>query len=145
MFQLYRYRGGVRAQNSFGRKPRDFDADDEAVGSMLATLAAVALIEANKERQFESALAGRDLIGQAKGIVMERFDVDAQRAFELLRKLSQDSTRRCGRSLHEWWSQAATRRIAMFQRSPIRHWMDKRLCGFLPFGTGFPAGSGCLT
>ena len=41
--------------------------------------------------QFRSALASRDVIGQAKGIIMERFDVDAVRAFEMLRRLSQDS------------------------------------------------------
>jgi AmiR/NasT family two-component response regulator len=53
--------------------------------------AAVALISANKHRQFQSALASRDEIGQAKGMTMERFDVDALRAFELLRRRSQDS------------------------------------------------------
>ena len=39
--------------------------------------------------QFHSALASRDIIGQAKGVLMERFGVDALRAFELLRGLSQ--------------------------------------------------------
>lgn len=41
--------------------------------------------------QFRSALASRDLIGQAKGIVMERFNLDAVEAFELLTRLSQQS------------------------------------------------------
>jgi AmiR/NasT family two-component response regulator len=31
------------------------------------------------------------VIGQAKGMIMERFDVDAVRAFEMLRALSQSS------------------------------------------------------
>ena len=51
----------------------------------------LALLAAEKERQFDSALAGRDLIGQAKGIIMERFAVDAVRAFELRAKMSQDT------------------------------------------------------
>ena len=38
-----------------------------------------------------SALASRDVIGQAKGMLMERYGVDAIQAFDLLRKLSQDS------------------------------------------------------
>ena len=38
-----------------------------------------------------SALASRDIIGQAKGMIMERFAIDAVQAFELLRKLSQDT------------------------------------------------------
>jgi AmiR/NasT family two-component response regulator len=44
-----------------------------------------------RHEQFRSALASRDLIGQAKGILMERFDLNAVTAFDLLRKLSQES------------------------------------------------------
>jgi len=36
-----------------------------------------------------AALAHRDIIGEAKGIVMERFHLDAPRAFALLTRLSQ--------------------------------------------------------
>lgn len=57
---------------------------------MLATHATITLIAARKEVQFESALASRDVIGQAKGIIMERFKLDATRAFALIAKLSQD-------------------------------------------------------
>jgi AmiR/NasT family two-component response regulator len=39
-------------------------------------------------------LASRDIIGQAKGMIMERFDTDAVRAFELLTRLSQNSNTR---------------------------------------------------
>jgi AmiR/NasT family two-component response regulator len=51
-------------------------------------------MSADKEHQFQFALASRDLIGQAKGIIMERFNVDAVRAFELLVRLSQNSNAR---------------------------------------------------
>ena len=51
---------------------------------MLATHAAIALIADDERLQFQSALANRDIIGQAKGKIMERFNVDAVRAFELL-------------------------------------------------------------
>jgi AmiR/NasT family two-component response regulator len=44
--------------------------------------------------QFRSALASRDVIGQAKGMIMERFSIDAVHAFELLKKLSQQSNTR---------------------------------------------------
>jgi ANTAR domain-containing protein len=74
-----------------GRNPREFDHEVEALGAMLATQAAIALIAANKQRQFASALASRDLIGQAKGITMHRYSVDALHAFEMMVKLSQDS------------------------------------------------------
>ncbi|EME67214.1 RNA binding sensor regulator [Rhodococcus ruber BKS 20-38] len=62
----------------------------EHAGITLATRAAVAVIAAQREEQFRSALASRDIIGQAKGILMDRFSVDADRAFGLLRQLSQD-------------------------------------------------------
>lgn len=59
-----------------------------------ATHAAVALIADDERLQFQSALASRDIIGQAKGMIMERFAVDAVRAFELLRSLSQNTNTR---------------------------------------------------
>ena len=58
---------------------------------MLVTHAAVALSAVNTRQQIDSALASRDHIGQAKGIVMERFDVDAVQAFAMLKTLSQES------------------------------------------------------
>ncbi|GAC1643837.1 MAG: hypothetical protein NVS4B6_16600 [Mycobacterium sp.] len=39
----------------------------------------------------EMSLASRDAIGQANGIIMERFAVDDIRAFAMLTRLSQDS------------------------------------------------------
>jgi len=77
------------ALNLFGYHPRRFNAESEAIGAMLATHAATALIAANRQHQFESALASRDVIGQAKGI-MERLGLDAVRAFEFLARMSQN-------------------------------------------------------
>jgi GAF domain-containing protein len=97
-FQLYSYpakthggTGGRGALNLYGRKRHEFTFEDRALGAMLATHAAAALLAADRQTQFESALASRDTIGQAKGILMERFHVDALRAFGLMTKLSQDS------------------------------------------------------
>lgn len=44
--------------------------------------------------QLRCAVATRDVIGQAKGMLMERFDIDAVGAFDLLVKLSQRSNTR---------------------------------------------------
>ncbi len=63
----------------------------EEIGLAVATHAALALFSARREVQFASALASRDTIGQAKGMIMERFSIDALQAWELLRKLSQDA------------------------------------------------------
>ena len=90
-FQLYTHNARMGALNLFGIKPDVFTIESEAVGAMLATHAAIALIADDERLQFQSALASRDIIGQAKGMVMERFSVDAVRAFELLVKQSQNS------------------------------------------------------
>lgn len=90
-FQLYTHRSGAGALNLLGGEPHTFTQEAEALAAMLATHAALALSAVNTRQQFASALASRDHIGQAKGILMERFDIDAVMAFEILTKLSQDS------------------------------------------------------
>ncbi|BBY40535.1 hypothetical protein MMAN_46690 [Mycobacterium mantenii] len=42
-----------------------------------------------RNQQFREALSTRDTIGQAKGILIERYDLDDQTAFNTLIKLSQ--------------------------------------------------------
>jgi transcriptional regulator with GAF, ATPase, and Fis domain len=90
-FQLYDHPHGAGALNLLGREPHTFTKEAEGLGAMLATHAALAFAAANTQQQFTSALASRDHIGQAKGILMERFSIDAVQAFELLTKLSQDT------------------------------------------------------
>jgi GAF domain-containing protein len=67
-----------------------FGARSVEVGTSLATHAALALIASSREEQLRTALASRDVIGQAKGMLMERFEVGSDEAFVLLRKLSQE-------------------------------------------------------
>ncbi len=93
-FQLFTHNGRMGALNLFGIKAGAFTPEAEALGAMLATHAANAFIADDKELQFKSALSSRDVIGQAKGMIMERFGVDAVRAFDLLVKLSQLSNTR---------------------------------------------------
>lgn len=44
---------------------------------------------ARKEQQLEDALASRDVIGQAKGLLMARQDITSDQAFDALRRASQ--------------------------------------------------------
>jgi hypothetical protein len=90
-FQLFTNRGGAGALNLFGRQANAVDSEGEAIGAMLATHAAGVMMALNRQHEFESALASRDLIGQAKGIIMNQFSVDAVRAFEMMTKQSQNT------------------------------------------------------
>jgi AmiR/NasT family two-component response regulator len=57
---------------------------------LFATLAAIALAEAHRTDQLQTALANRDVIGQSKGILMERYRLTADAAFAHLTRASQD-------------------------------------------------------
>jgi GAF domain-containing protein len=93
-FKLYTADRTAGALNLFAFKPNAFDAEDETTGVVLAAHAAAAILASRQGEQLESALSTRDRIGQAKGIIMERFGIDDVRAFEMLRKLSQDGNTR---------------------------------------------------
>ncbi|MHA7210135.1 GAF and ANTAR domain-containing protein [Arthrobacter sp. MDT1-65] len=72
------------ALNLYGSETGDFSAEHEQIGVLVATHAAVALADAKEIRDLNDALVSRDLIGQAKGILMERHKLSAQQAFVVL-------------------------------------------------------------
>jgi GAF domain-containing protein len=69
---------------------RTMTANDVAFVSIFARHAALALSSATREAGLNVALDTRKLIGQAQGILMERFELDEARAFEVLQRYSQD-------------------------------------------------------
>jgi len=73
----------------YGARPDAFRDGAEPIARLLATVAAVALADSFQRERIERALRNRDLIGQAKGILMSRHGVQADAAFELLREHSQ--------------------------------------------------------
>lgn len=90
-FQLFIANRSMGALNVYAEEPGAFDDDTEEVGLIFATHSAVAWNAARRDEQLQRALASRDMIGQAKGMIMERYTIGAIQAFEMLRKLSQDS------------------------------------------------------
>jgi GAF domain-containing protein len=90
-FQLFIAGETMGALNVYAEQPRAFGQVSREIGLVFAAHSSVAWNSAQREEQFKRALASRDLIGQAKGMIMERYGVDAVQAFEVLRKLSQDS------------------------------------------------------
>lgn len=90
-FQLFIAGETMGALNVYSEEPDVFDSESRNIGLVFAAHSSVAWNSARRDEQFKRALSSRDVIGQAKGMIMERYDVDAVQAFELLRKLSQDS------------------------------------------------------
>ncbi|MCK0177260.1 GAF and ANTAR domain-containing protein [Mycolicibacterium sp. F2034L] len=93
-FRMFTHRTSMGALNLYSTTPGAFDHDAVELGSIFATHSAVLWAVSLRDDQFRSALASRDLIGQAKGMLMERFGIDAIRAFDLLTRLSQESNTR---------------------------------------------------
>ena len=73
----------------YSESAQAFTSQDEPLTRLFATLAAIALAEAQRTDQFRAALANRDVIGQAKGILMERHRLTADAAFRALSRASQ--------------------------------------------------------
>jgi len=84
------------ALNLYARYPDAFGVLDRARGLLLATVATMALSAAHSQEVAEHqaaslhmALANREMIGQAQGILMERERITADEAFDVLRRASQ--------------------------------------------------------
>jgi GAF domain-containing protein len=92
--KLYTAERTAGALNLFAFKPRAFGPEDETTATVLAAHAAAAILASRQGEQLQSALSTRDRIGQAKGIIMERYGVDEIAAFDMLKRLSQDSNTR---------------------------------------------------
>lgn len=90
-FQMFADHKTMGALSFYADRPDAFDDAAVEIGVIYATHAALAWRLLRREQEFRSALASRDLIGQAKGMIMERFSIDAVQAFELLKRLSQSS------------------------------------------------------
>ena len=90
-FQLFIAGETMGALNVYAEQPHAFSPESRAIGLIFAAHSSVAWNSARRDEQFKRALSSRDTIGQAKGMIMERYGVDAVQAFEVLRKLSQDS------------------------------------------------------
>lgn len=73
----------------YADRPHAFGDEDRAVGALFAAHAALALAAARERLNFQRALASRDVIGQAQGILMAQSNITADDAFNILRRASQ--------------------------------------------------------
>jgi GAF domain-containing protein len=93
--------GVIGTLDIYTRQPRDWDPSEvaalQAYAGLVASLLSAAVTAQAKGRladQLQAALEHRWLIEQAKGIIMGREQLDAQAAFERLRRAARSSTRR---------------------------------------------------
>ncbi|GAA3232623.1 ANTAR domain-containing protein [Actinocorallia longicatena] len=73
----------------YGRRRYGLDGRSRDIALLLATHASLAVAATRIADQFHQAIEARDLIGQVKGILMERRGVSADEAFALLSRASQ--------------------------------------------------------
>lgn len=85
------------ALNIYAREPGTLDGEAQETALLLAIHASLALATTKavtqaelREAHLRRAIESRDVIGQAKGILMHRRGISADDAFDLLRRTSQD-------------------------------------------------------
>jgi putative methionine-R-sulfoxide reductase with GAF domain len=93
-FQLFVEGDRLGALNLYSRSVGSFDDESRDIGLVFASHAAVALAGAEHEQNLRAAMASRDMIGQAKGILMERYKLTAEQAFGVLARVSQELNRK---------------------------------------------------
>ncbi|MDQ4095069.1 MAG: GAF and ANTAR domain-containing protein [Actinomycetota bacterium] len=88
----------IGAVKVYSRNKSNYDERDEAVMQMFGDQAAIVLANAQAftsagdlTEQLKEALKTREMIGEAKGILMEREGVSSEEAFAMLRQASQNS------------------------------------------------------
>lgn len=86
--------GVLGAVAVYAREPADWSGEGRQLLEPVAAHAALALAAVQRAAHLNRALESRDVIGQAKGVLMERYRITADAAFGILARASQDTNRR---------------------------------------------------
>lgn len=78
----------------YAPEPADWSGAGTQLLEPVAVHAALALAAVQRAVHLDRALESRDVIGQAKGVLMERYRITADTAFGILARASQDTNRR---------------------------------------------------
>ena len=89
--RLWTSQSTLGALNLYACSPRWFDPDALATAEVFGRHASIAISSAKQVESLSQAIDARTLIGRAQGILMERFALDDQSAFEVLRRCSQNT------------------------------------------------------
>jgi GAF domain-containing protein len=83
--------GTVGGINCYSTLSEVIDPDAEGIADLFAAHAALAVGHAQERESLSSALHSRKVIGQAVGIIMERYDLNEDAAFDFLVRASSTS------------------------------------------------------
>ncbi len=87
--------------------PDAFGEHEARVAALLATHGAIVIADARRVENLRVALESRDVIGQAKGILMERHRITPEQAFQLLVAASQNANKKLAQIAEEFTSTGA--------------------------------------
>jgi hypothetical protein len=111
-YRLFTTERSLDVLNLYAFQPSAFDHDDVLEGHVVSAVAAVVVAASMKESQLERALRTRTVIGQATGMLMERFGLGAEQAFGVMQRISQSHNASCTSSPPSWSRRATSRWIA---------------------------------
>jgi GAF domain-containing protein len=89
-YQLFTEGDVLGALSIYSAKPHAFELDVVDTGYLFAAHVGVAVSQLKERNSLRSAIASRTLIGQAEGILMERYGLEGDAAFNALRRVSQN-------------------------------------------------------
>jgi GAF domain-containing protein len=93
-FPLYFKDDNLCALNLYADEAHAFSDESEQIGCLIAVHAAVAYAGAQRAENLLAALETRDQIGQAVGLLMERYSISSDRAFSTLVRFSRQTNRK---------------------------------------------------
>ncbi len=91
---LYTHDRTFGALNLYSDEGNAFTEEDFALAENVAAHLAVAVADGREIEQRGEGMVSRTVIGQAEGILMERYRIGAEEAFAFLRRTSQDTNRK---------------------------------------------------
>ncbi|WP_148572611.1 GAF and ANTAR domain-containing protein [Nocardioides caldifontis] len=89
--RLYTDQDTLGGLNLYSTEAETVHPDAVAMAELFATHAAIALDRARYDHQLNEALGSRKTIGQAVGLLMQRYQIDEDRAFHFLVRASSTS------------------------------------------------------
>jgi GAF domain-containing protein len=85
---------GYGSLNIYADRRSAFTDADAGIAELLAAHATTAFAAAERAEGLATALESRTVIGQAQGILMQKFEIDSEAAFQFLRRISQHENKR---------------------------------------------------